>query len=150
MELLDSIRKISYAESALGLYFTRETVYTPFLPEGSKLIGLTGQIYFCTIDGYQETVFAVRNEQGFGLCICPMAYNFSEFVRLVGGCGSALSAANMGFQISYGRRIAVMKDQNLDLTSLRRLLARFSLSPVSDPHEYLQTVGQVIDCSRVR
>lgn len=148
MELLEQIKKITGVDSALGLRFSRGNLYAPMLPDGGKLIGYTDSVFFCFVEGYQDTVFAVIPRQGYGTLVYPLAYDFREFLRLVLTCGSASAVA---------RAVTCARDQFSGVIAsdsgkkgLEFLRNRFDLPPVADPYGYVQTVRQVIDCSPIR
>lgn len=147
MELLDQIQKIHDSEKLLGLRFYREAVYFPMLPANSRLIAYADPFYFCTLDGYQNTIFAVAAKSGYGSDICPLAYDFREFLRLILACGSAAIAAKAGF---CSREVFSLIRSDSSCAALKKLSMELSLSPVSDPYTYVQTVRQVIDCSGIR
>lgn len=147
MDLLEQVKKISGADTVLGICFSRGTVYAPLLPDGSRLIGYADTVFFCTVDGYQDTVFAVMEEPGYGIKICPLAYDFREFLRLILACGSASAAAAIGLR---GKMPPRPEGREKYTAGLERLGSRLSLTPVADPRNYVQTVQQVIDCSRIR
>lgn len=59
MNLLERVKRIWGAEEAFGLTLTTRDHTGAHLPEGGKLLGYSHQTYFCFIEGYMETVFAV-------------------------------------------------------------------------------------------
>lgn len=147
MDLLEQVKKISGADTILGICFSKGAVYTPILPDGSRLIGYTDSVFFCTIEGYQDTVFAVTEELGYGVRICPLAYDFREFLRLILACGSAAAAAAI---VLFGKIPPCPEGCQYRMAGLERLGRRLSLIPVADPCNYVQTVQQVIDCRSIR
>lgn len=148
MDLLEQIKKIAGVDAALGLRFCRGKLYVPALPDGARLIGYTDNVYFCFVDGYQDTVFAVLSHPGYGRVIYPLAYDFREFLRLLLSCGSA--SAVTGTVTCAREQFSGLQCQESRRNSLDFLRKRFDLSPVSDPYGYVQTVRQVIDCAPIR
>lgn len=143
MTILDQVQNRRGSEAALGMVFSGRTEYGSKLPSGSRLIGQAGNKLLCYVQGYQETVFAVDIHSGIAK---PLAYDFSEFLRLVFACGSAERAASIAFvygNVPQGPLVSAP-------VSMKRLREYLGLTPISDPVEYVKTVGQVIDCSRLR
>lgn len=139
MSMLERVQKIRGAEEALGIRFCTKSEYTLSLPDGSKQFGISEQFMFCFIDGYQETVFVWDSKTEI---IKPIAYDFSEFLRLIFACGSGNKLARMAmhYQNESGEK----------LKGLEKLQSTLNLMPIPDPEGYMRTVGQVIDCSRLR
>ena len=150
LNFLDQVKKVRGADAALGIRFVPASVYIPVLPEHSHIIGQADGVFFCNVDGYQDTVFAAAFEPGYGLKICPLAYDFREFIRLILACGSAAAAAGAGMRSreKFQRLLAAEEDKSH--SGLYNLGMHFSLTPVADPYEYVQTVLQVIDYSPIR
>jgi len=139
MNVLERVQRIRGAEEALGIRFCTKSEYTLSLPDGSKQFGIWDQFLFCFIEGYQETVFVWDSQTGI---IKPVAYDFSEFIRLIFACGSGKNLAHMAmyYQNESGeRRIGMEKLQSI-----------LNLISIPDPVGYMRTVGQVIDYSRLR
>ena len=139
MDYLEKVQKIRGAESALGITFCSKSEYQACLPDGGKLFAKAEQFLFCFVDGYRGTVFVLDSCTGI---IKPVAYDFSEFLRLIFTCGSGYKLANMAIH-----------DQNESgeiLKGLAELQNILALTPIQDPESYIKTVGQVIDCSRLR
>ena len=137
------------SEDALGLTFTTKDQMGAHLPEGSKLLGYSHQTYFCFIEGYMETVFAVDDQPEHEWCVWPVAYSFREFLRLILACGSAeLSAQSARLsENEYGRQLELeWRRPHHDLDGLGH---RLSLTPIRDPFAYTHMAGQLIDCRRI-
>lgn len=148
MDLLEQVKNIHGVDAALGLCFCRGKHYTPMLPDGATLIGYTDQVYFCFVDGYQDTVFAVVNRSGFGSLVYPLAYDFREFLRLIISCGSAdlvVRAGTCPEESFCGVPFSGGRKKVLEVIG-----RRFDLQPVENPSSYIQTVRQVIDCRAIR
>lgn len=139
MSMLERVQKIRGAEEALGIRFCTNSEYMLSLPDGSKQFGISEQFLFCFIDGYQETVFIWDCNTGI---IKPVAYDFSEFLRLIFACGSGKRLARMAMHYE--------NESGADFKALARLQELLRLTPISDPGSYMKTVGQVIDCNRFR
>lgn len=139
MNMLESVQKIRGAEEALGIRFCTRSEYTASLPDGSRQFGIAEQFLFCFADGYQETVFVWDSKTGI---ITPVAYDFSEFLRLIFACGSGKRLARMAMHYpnEYGE----------NLKGLAKLQDILELTPIQDPESYMKTVAQVIDCSRLK
>lgn len=151
MDFFEMLKKIQGAEAALGFSFTCSPQMNLYLPYGSKPIGQAGQILFCCIEEYQETVFAVDTDPVNARKAYPIAYDFREFIRLIIACGSAEMVARAG-QLPKNEYEVLLRSEweNCNHRDLKRLQAELELTPVQDPFEYVKTVGQVIDCSRIR
>ena len=135
--MLDRVKNICGADTALGIRFCSPEAARSRLPQGSRIFGAAGESLFFFAEGYQETVFALDKDTGD---IHPLAYDFSEFLRLILACGSAESVAGTD-------RKASADDPQ---TGLRELQEVLNLTPIRNPGEYVRTIGQVIDCSRIR
>lgn len=142
MNILERVQNIRDAEAALGIHFCSKSEYILSLPDGSKLFGAAEQFMFCFVDGYQETVFVWDSKTGI---IKPIAYDFSEFLRLIFACGSGyeLACIAMHYQSESGDRLKQRQ------ASLRRIQTFLGLTPIEDPEAYMKIVGQVIDCSKI-
>lgn len=140
MKDLEAVQKIRGAEAALGIRFCTTSEYTLSLPDSVSQFGMTGQFLFCFADGYQQTVFIWDSKTGI---IKPVAYDFSEFLRLIFACGSGLDLARiaMHYTNEYGAA-----DNSSALKKIQEILA---LTPIQNPGGYINTVGQVIDGSRL-
>lgn len=147
--LLEYVKRIRGAEAALGLTFaTKDRMDTP-LPEGGRLLGYSHQTYFCFIEGYQETVFAIDDQPGGKWQAWPVAYSFAEFLRLIFACGSAeLSAriAKLSEEAYGGEMDRQWRTPNPELLKLQQIL---DLTPIPDPYAYARTVGRLIDCGKI-
>lgn len=143
MSMLERVQKIRGAEEALGIHFCTKSEYTLSLPDGSKQFGISEQFLFCFIDGYQETVFVWDSKTGI---IKPIAYDFSEFLRLIFASGSGYKLARMAMHYQNESGESLKRQQ----AGLSRLQDTLELTPIQDPAAYMKTVGQVIDCSRLR
>lgn len=139
MNMLERVQKIRGAEEALGIRFCTKSEYTLSLPDGSKQFGTLDQFLFCFIEGYQETVFVWDSQTGI---IKPVAYDFSEFLRLIFACGSGKRLARMAMQYQ--------NESGERLVGLEKLQSMLNLMSIPDPEGYMRTVGKVIDCSRLR
>lgn len=150
MDFLENIKKIRGAETALGITFSSKPYANLYLPDGSTLIGRTGTILLCYMQGYQETVFAVDTDPRTEWRAYPIAYDFREFVRLVLTCGSAelTVAAGRLSRSEYEKRLRT-EWQDRSHTGLKRLQKKLELTPVEDPRNYIHTVQQVIDYSKM-
>lgn len=140
MNLLERVRQIRNVQSILGMQFGIPAQCLATLPGGSRLIGSAGPYAFCFIDGYQETVFAITASRGM---VKPVAYDFSEFLRLIFACGCAENVAALVFSGEISQAPA----NQAELQKLQQLL---ELHPVENPEAYVKTVGQVIDCRAIR
>lgn len=139
MNLLEKVQKIRGAEAALGIRFCTKSEYSLSVPDGMKQVGRSEQFLFCFAEGYQETVFIWDSKTGI---LKPVAYDFSEFLRLILACGSGNNLACMAMHYQNE------SEENLKgLSNLQNIL---ELTPIPDPVSYMKTVGQVIDCSRLR
>lgn len=139
MSMLDRVKNICGAETALGIRFCSPEAARSRLPQGSRIFGAAGENLFFFAEGYQETVFALDMDTGD---IHPLAYDFSEFLRLILACGSAESVA--GTERKDSRELGTFQP------GLRELQEVLNLTPIRNPGEYVRTIGQVIDCSRIR
>ncbi len=148
-KFVDQIRNIHGADRLMGFCFTRGNVYVPQIPDGAHIIGFTDRFYFCNFDGYQETVFAVASDPDVYPRVCPLAYDFREFVRLILACGSAVTAAGAGIRSQEKFRTLLNEEKGKAHQGLMKLGLRFGLTPVQDPFSYVQTARQVIDCSGI-
>ena len=52
-------------------------------PLHSRVIGWNGPIHFCIIEGYNRVIFAVNPDNYGNHTVCPVALNFSDFLRLL-------------------------------------------------------------------
>ena len=143
MNILDQVKSHRGSEAALGMVFSTRTEYASLLPSGSRLIGQAGNKLLCYVEGYQETVFAVDIHSGI---IKPLAYDFSEFLKLVFACGSAERAVSIPFAFGNTPQGPLVSTPG----SMKKLRDSLELTPIADPVEYVRTVAQVIDCSRLR
>jgi len=143
MNILDQVKSHRGSEAALGMVFSTRTEYAALLPSGSRLIGQAGNMLLCYVEGYQETVFAVDIHSGI---IKPLAYDFSEFLKLVFACGSAERAVSIPFVFGNTPQGPLVSAPG----SMKKLRDSLELTPIADPVEYVRTVAQVIDCSRLR
>ena len=131
MEMMDRIQRITGAQAALGLsLYSEEST----LPDNCSIIGCTDSVQFCRIEGYLDTVFAVRREGAFAPM--PIAYCMQDFICLILSCGCAQAAAEG----------IVLRSKREKLEKLARVL---KLKPMADPLGYLKTVHQVIDYRRI-
>lgn len=147
--LLEYVKRIRGAEAALGLTFATKDRMDARLPEGSRLLGYSHQTYFCFIEGYQETVFAVDDQPEGKWQAWPVAYSFAEFLRLILACGSAeLSARIVKLsEEAYGRELdRQLRTPKPDLLKLQQIL---DLTPIPDPYGYARTVERLIDCEKI-
>lgn len=149
MNLLERVKSIQGAEEALGLTLTTKDRMGARLPEGSRLLGYSDQTYFCYIEGYLDTVFAVADQPEHEWSVWPVAYNFREFIRLILACGCAeLSARSARLsENEYGRRMDL--EWRRPHTDLIRLGDKLSLTPIQNPYGYTRMIGQLIDCRRI-
>lgn len=138
MDLIERIRKIRGADAALGLRFSCTDLQDQYLAVGSEAIGYTDSVCFCRINGYLDTVFAVCP----GCEPMPIAYNITEFIRLILACGSAGAVISAVWE-PFGTRCHPRS------ISLCHLGVKLGLEPISDPRSYIRTVRSVIDCSRI-
>ncbi len=141
MSMLDRVKNICGAETALGIRFCFPEAARSYLPQGSRIFGAAGESLFFFAEGYQETVFALDKDTGD---IHPLAYDFSEFLRLILACGSAESVAGTD------RKASAPGQSGIPQPGLRELQEVLNLTPIRNPGEYVRTIGQVIDCSRIR
>lgn len=149
MNLLERVKRIRGAEEALGLTLTSNDHMGAHLPEGSRLLGYSDQTYFCYIEGYMETVFAVDDKAEHEWCVWPVAYSFREFIRLILACGCAeLSAQSARLsENEYERQLDLQwRRPHPDLI---RLQDELSLTPIQNPFAYTHMAGRIIDCSKL-
>lgn len=139
MNLLEKVQKTRGSESVLGIDFCTKSEYTLSLPDGSRQFACSKQFLFFFAEGYQETVFLYDSQTGI---IKPVAYDFSEFLRLIFSCGSGVNMARvaMHYENESG-------EASKGLAKLQEILG---LTAIPDPAGYMRTVGLVIDCSRLR
>jgi len=146
MTFITSVRQM---QCELGLHFVTGGNFTSVLPHGSRVICACDNYLFCFIESYQNTVFAVRVLPGGIKDVCPLAYDFKEFVRLAISCGSGSVAAALGFCL-LDHSCNSHPNSFFPLPTERQGMAeRLCLEPVSDPYSYLNTVIRVIDTSRI-
>lgn len=139
-DLIERVKRIRGADRVLGLRFCSRTAYADCLPEGARLFAETDNALLCFIEGYQQTVFAVELPSAF---VRPLAYDFTEFLRLVFACGSADRAAAPLEEVP-------VKPLDFSGTGLKKLQIHLGLTPITKPAAYLYTIGQVLDCRRIR
>lgn len=148
MNLLEKVKKMRGAEAALGLTFANHGKKGFVLPKGARLLAYSDNTYFCFFQHYEETVFAVT-EDDTGWVIRPIAYNFPEFLRLIAACGCAeLCARSLRLPEE-----TFLTEQDAQWRryppALRILRETFDIIPIDDPYRYTHTVGQIIDCGRI-
>lgn len=142
MELIDKVRKTWGAETALEISFCSKPEYITYLPDGSEMFGIAGSMAFFFAVGYQETVFVLDTRTNV---IKPLAYDFSEFIRLILACGCAEHTADIAFGAPFDPDVHKSAHQ----AGLKKIQHMLDLTPIPDPEIYIKTVGQVIDCSRL-
>ena len=149
MNLLERVKRIRGAEEALGLTLTTKDYTGAHLPEGSRLIGYSDNTYFCFVEGYLETVFAVDDQRDQEWRTWPVAYSFREFLRLILACGCAeLSAQSARLsENEYGRQLEL--EWRRPHPDLIRLRDKLSLTPIQNPFVYTHMAAQIIDCSKI-
>ena len=148
MNLLERVKKMRGAEAALGLTFAGANDSVNTLPKGTVLLAYSNKTYFCWFRHYEETVFAVT-EENQKWQIHPIAYNFREFLRLIIACGSAELCARsvlLTEKTFLTEQEALRRRINPGLKEIRDTLA---IVPIEDPYRYTHTIGQIIDCSRI-
>lgn len=146
MNLLEKVKKIRGAESAIGMTFGGAALDSG-LPVGSRLIGYTNSVYFCFVEGYLDTVFAVDPEHE--PYATPLAYNFADFLRLLLACGSAQVAAAAAYDNQDAFRAVFSAEQRYPHTDLQTIATSLGLKALSNPYDYARNVRRVIDCSRI-
>lgn len=139
---------MSGSEAALGLTFADRDPADHRLPKGAILIGYSSRMYFCFFRHYEQTVFAVT-EAGQKWHICPIAYNFEDFLRLIAACGCAELCARSAWlseETYLTEQDVQWRKCNPALKNLREAL---ELTPIKNPYQYTHTIAQIIDCSRI-
>ena len=146
MDLLETIKRIRGSEESLGLTFGGAKK-EPDLPDGSKLLGYTNRLFFCTIEGYLGTVFVVDPESEH--YAVPIAYNFADFIRLIFACGSAQAAVAAIYYSPESFKMVLNSEAKFPHADLDQLATALDLMPIQAPYRYVQTVRSVIDCGRI-
>lgn len=113
-------------------------------PRGASILGWTGVdgIHFCTVSALGTTVFAVNPYADPKKHAFPVAENFEMFLRLLISCGdeAALEQAHAWTKEQYEawqRENPITPQQS---EAARALAAAYDLTPVADPHSYLQSI----------
>jgi len=146
MNLLTQVRAYTNAEAILGFRYFLDGMFVPRLPDGASLIGYCDCFLFCYMEGYQNTIFVLKNISGYGRNPVPVAYDFREFLRLIVSAGSARAVAEAALSPESHHSFCMLDEND----ELRVFASHFSLTVVEDFHQYLQTVSRVIDCSGIR
>lgn len=149
MEILEKLKKIRGAEAALGITLLSKEICEARLPVGAKLLGYTDSLYFCYVEGYLETVFAVDDISEQEWKSWPIAYDTCEFVKLILSCADAELAARSSFMDESAFRVALNKGNEMTNRKLQNICATLSLEPIEDPYRYTHTIIQLLDCNRV-
>ena len=140
----------------IGLRHETKKTAEPYFctPKGAEIfasLGVDG-VHYCTIPKCGETVFVIRpSDEPY---VLPVANNFEDFLRVV----LALHGTNILDQLpifSREKAEAYLKKQIESETeeakaALRALAEAFSLTPMEDPLDYVASVANSFDMSKIR
>ena len=110
-------------------------------PKGAKIIGWAGVdgIHYCLIDGFGEMVFAVSPMNVAPNYVHPLAWTFSDFLRLLLACGScdALEQAWQWDEAQFQGFLAENPLTQEQAAVLEQLAQQTGLAPMEHPWQYL-------------
>ena len=110
-------------------------------PKGAKIIGWAGVdgIHYCLIGGFGEMVFAVSPMNVAPNYVHPLAWTFSDFLRLLLACGScdALEQAWQWDESQFQEFLAENPLTQEQAAVLEQLAQQTGLAPMERPWQYL-------------
>ena len=120
-------------------------------PVGAIVFGWTGVdgIHFCKIRRFREMIFAVSPANAPGEYVHPIARDFRDFLRLLITLGDAnlLEQAWMWDRSRFmtERKIVAAEEDPERDEVIRRLIKKFSLTPMEDPYGYIHSLQDRFD-----
>lgn len=127
-------------------------------------LGVDG-VHFCFIDGFGETVFSV-DPMGVDPLVNPLAYNFTDFLRLVLACKNASTVEQIYWMskeqftefLANGGKIPDEDPKMAEISAridaeaekvLGIIQAELRLEPMPDPYEYVRDIQSAFDYSKI-
>ncbi len=124
-------------------------------PVGAIVFGWAGVdgIHFCKIRRFREMIFAVSPANAPGEFVHPIARDFHDFLRLLVTLGdsSMLEQAWMwdrGRFMAERKKIAAEENPERDEV-IRRLVKKFSLTPMENPYGYIHSLQDRFDYTAI-
>ena len=124
-------------------------------PVGAIVFGWTGVdgIHFCKIRRFREMIFAVSPANAPGEYVHPIARDFRDFLRLLITLGDAnlLEQAWMWDRSRFmtERKIVAAEEDPERDEVIRRLIKKFSLTPMEDPYGYIHSLQDRFDYTAI-
>lgn len=124
-------------------------------PVGAIVFGWTGVdgIHFCKIRRFREMIFAVSPANAPGEYVHPIARDFRDFLRLLITLGDAnlLEQAWMWDRSRFmtERKIVAAEEDPERDGVIRRLIKKFSLTPMEDPYGYIHSLQDRFDYTAI-
>lgn len=123
-------------------------------PKGAEIIGWgsTEGIHYCTVSGWNETVFAVNPSNGAPDYVHPLAENFDDFLRLLLACGDAnlLEQAWLWDEPTFLTICEQFQPSDEAALVLSELTDTLQLSPMEHPWQYMRHLQQSFDYSKIK
>lgn len=137
-------------------------------PVGGKTfagLGVDG-VHFCFIDGFGEMVFSVNPMGITEHLVNPLAYNFTDFLRLVLACKNASPIEEICWETKeqfadFMKNGSKLPDEDprtaeicakIDAEAERVLgiiQSELKLEPMPDPYEYVRNIQSAFDYSKI-
>lgn len=153
MALYDKFLSSSLDTADIGLS-TDSIESSDLLPLGAKIIGWAGDdpTYFCFLDGYGDTVFAVDPSAAGSEWVYPVAKSFSDFWGLITACRGT-EPIKKAWRWSRLRFDLFLKETQLSIKQrsiLRAIHNIYAPPAISDPYAYLNAIRQSFDASALK
>lgn len=122
-------------------------------PVHAQAIGFEGNIMYCFIEPYGDTVFACNPDTCADIFVYPLANSFADFMRLILACGSANPVEQIVWmdRDTFTRHLREeeairTEEQKAVLCYLKKELG---LSPMAEPYDYVKDLQSHFDYSGI-
>ena len=149
MNVLNSYLRSKLDFSHIG--FQRGEKWSDYFctPLNAKVIGWAGVdgIYFCTIKGFDEIIFAINPTYDPGHYVHPVARNFEDFLRLILACNDTAAIEQCWYM---DREVFEdFLDENPPTPEGQKCLdeiqKKYHLTPIVDPFAYIHELQDSFD-----
>jgi len=144
MTLFIALQRQKIDLSALGLSFGAARSDYFCTPVGASVLFWTGVdgIHYCTVRGFDETIFVVDPSGVPGQYVHPVAENLRDFLRLVLACSgeAAIGQASRWSKDQFDTFLSEQMPDDTMQDTLTRLQNFESLTPMENPYDYIKSV----------
>lgn len=123
-------------------------------PVNAEPIGFEGNILYCFLPEYGETVFACNPESAADGNVYPIADNFEDLLRLILACGTVNPAEQVVWMSreQFDEHLSAEKAilTHAQKAALAALQSELGITPMDDPYGYVRSVQQNFDAGRIQ